>query len=85
MTNVITLKDASSEAKKPNQLTIDRCKELLEAAESGDLQGFVAVGETANGELVQSGSDLFDLPLINIGLDMAKARIIGVTLHGAEQ
>ena len=64
------------EAVEPNALAIERAEQLLADTKTGYVQGFVVVGETSDNELFEGGASVFDLPLIYLGLDMAKARLL---------
>lgn len=65
----------------PNGLVIERIKQLLESAESGELQGFLIVGETYEGNLYEGGSEINDLPLIMLGVKLAEARLTQAALE----
>lgn len=79
---VVRLQDASGAKLAPNELTIQRAKELLRLAKDGELRGFIIVGETADGALFEGGAEIYDLPLCMLGLEMAKARLLGVAING---
>lgn len=77
---VVTLQQADK-APAPNALTVERAEELVEAAKEGTLQGFVVIGETANGELFEGGTELLDPPLIFTGLELAKFRLLELLME----
>ena len=72
----------AEEAATVNEITVQRCKELLKSAKAGELRGFIVVGETPSGELFEGGSELYDLPLLMMGLEMAKQLLHEAVLHG---
>ena len=79
---VVRLQDASDTKSVPNELTIQRAKELLELAKDGELRGFLIVGETRDGALFEGGAEIYDLPLVMLGLELAKARLLNVAVNG---
>ena len=72
----------AEEAAVLNENAVQRCKELLKSAKAGELRGFIVVGETPSGELFEGGSELYDLPLLMMGLEMAKQRLLDAVLGG---
>jgi hypothetical protein len=83
-TKVVRLQDASDTKSVPNELTIQRAKELLELAKEGELRGFIIVGETRDGALFEGGAEIYDLPLVLTGLELAKVRLLNVMINGNE-
>lgn len=81
---VVRLQDASDVKSAPNELTIQRAKELLELAKEGELRGFIIVGETRDGALFEGGAEIYDLPLVLTGLELAKVRLLNVMINGNE-
>lgn len=49
MTNVVTISGTELEPGKPNQDIVDAIKNVLELAESGQLQSFIGTGFTNDG------------------------------------
>jgi hypothetical protein len=78
---VVRLQDASDVKAAPNELTIQRAKELLQLAKDGELRGFIIVGETSDGALFEGGAEIYDLPLCMLGLELAKTRLLGVAMN----
>ena len=83
---VVSLQDASDVKSAPNELTIQRAKELLQLAKDGELRGFLIVGETRDGALFEGGAEIYDLPLVLAGVKMAETRLVHAMIYGnAEQ
>ena len=81
---VVRLQDASDTKSVPNEHTIQRARELLELAKDGELRGFIIVGETRDGALFEGGAEVYDLPLVLTGLELAKVRLMNVVINGNE-
>lgn len=57
MTNVVTLSGTELDPGKPNQNIVDAIKNVLEMAESGQLQSFIGTGFTNDGLRMASWCD----------------------------
>ena len=83
-TKVVRLQDASDTKSVPNELTIQRARELLQLAKEGELRGFIIIGETCDGALFEGGAEVYDVPLALTGLELAKVRLLDALLNGNE-
>jgi len=81
MDNKVVTLSSVDEKLGPNPVTVERIKEMLASAEEGELQGFVVVGETRDGNLFEGGTEINDLPLLVLGINMAQARLVGAALE----
>ena len=80
---VIKLQDASGVKAAPNEVAIQRAEELLQLAKDGELRGFIVIGETVDDALFEGGAQIFNLPLIVLGLNMAMARLVAMAEESA--
>jgi len=79
--NIISLTHSRQKPAEVNAMAVERATDLLEVAKDGTLSGFIAIGETPDGLLYESSTQLHDLPLLLTGLEIAKARILAALLE----